>query len=90
MAKNTTAPEVEENINPMVTVYLPPATGEEEDHGVYGLNGKLYRIKKGEPVRVPKAVADLIDESEYQKKRQRAFILEQERKARESSVRIWG
>lgn len=66
----------EQPYNPMtdlVTVTLPRATGKEETELFVALNGKGYIIKKGIPVRVPRPVADIIEESERHRRRQDAF-----------------
>jgi len=47
----------------METVYLPRPTGKEENYVFVGLNGKGYTIMKGMPVKVPKPVADILNES---------------------------
>lgn len=47
----------------MTTVYLPRATGKEENFIFVGLNGKGYTIMKGVPVQVPRPVADILNES---------------------------
>ena len=57
-----------------VTVTLPRATGMEEDFVFVGLNGKGYTVRRGQPVRVPPAVADILEEARRQEQRQLAFI----------------
>ena len=68
--------KTEVKVDPMqekVTVLLPRATGKEEETLFVGLNGKGYNIKKGVPVRVPRPVADILDESRRQQERQAAY-----------------
>lgn len=50
----------------LVTVYLPRATGKEENFLFVALNGKGYNIMRGQQVMVPKPVADIIAERERQ------------------------
>ena len=57
----------------LVTVTLPRATGKEEDTLFVALNGKGYTIKRGTPVRVPRAIYNIIAESRRQQERQAAF-----------------
>ena len=68
MAKNEPKNEIidEKPVDPMTvmeTVYLPRATGKEENFVFVGLNGKGYNIMKGVPVQVPKPVAAILRES---------------------------
>ena len=57
----------------MVTVTLPRATGKEEDTVFVGLNGKGYTIKRGIPVRVPRPIYNILEESRRQMERQAAY-----------------
>jgi hypothetical protein len=57
----------------LMTVTLPRATGKEEDSLFVALNGKGYTIKRGVPVRVPRAIYNIIAESRRQQERQAAF-----------------
>lgn len=50
-----------------VTVYLPFIDGEEDEVTV-GVNGIMYKVKRGEEVEVPKAVAVVIRNSNLQAK----------------------
>lgn len=50
-----------------VTVYLPFVEGEEDEVTV-GVNCKMYKVKRGEEVEVPKAVAVVIRNSNLQSK----------------------
>jgi len=50
-----------------VTVYLPFVEGEEDEITV-GVNTKMYKVKRGEEVEVPKAVAVVIRNSNLQAK----------------------
>ena len=93
-AKTTPKEEIAEQVpvDPMkeyVTVQLPRATGKEEDTVLVGLNGKNYMIKRGVPVRVPRPVADILDESEYQRERQLRYEEEQQEKRFADGTRIW-
>jgi len=64
-----------------VTVTLPRATGKEEELVFVGLNGKGYTIRRGVPVRVPRPVFDILNESQRQQQRQNAFIRRQQETA---------
>ena len=91
MAKNE--PEVQAPYDPMkdlVTVVLPYESGSEDDYIPVGLNGKLWRIKRGEAVRVPRPVADILAESQRLERRQREYQLEMAKRAREGQRRVWG
>lgn len=57
----------------LMTVTMPRATGKEEDSLFVALNGKGYTIKRGVPVRVPRAIYNIIAESRRQQERQAAF-----------------
>ena len=63
--ENKTA-ETVENIrarDPMqefVNVYLPRATGKEENFVFVALNGKGYSVMRGVTVRLPEPVADIL------------------------------
>lgn len=50
-----------------VTVYLPYIEGEEDEITV-GVNGKMYKVKRGEEVDVPRAVAVVIRNANLQAK----------------------
>lgn len=50
-----------------VTVYLPFIEGEEDEITV-GVNGKMWKVKRGEEVEVPKCVAVVIRNSNLQAK----------------------
>lgn len=65
----------------LVPVTLPRATGKEEDFVFVALNGKGYTIRRGVPVRVPRPVFDILNESQRQQQRQRAFIRRQQETA---------
>ncbi|MCR4841649.1 MAG: hypothetical protein K5840_00120 [Eubacterium sp.] len=57
-----------------VTVNLPrPAKGEPDAQFV-AVNGKTYRIKKGQKVKVPRSVAEVIKNSEIAKDEANVFI----------------
>ena len=72
--------EKKKNLDPMtetVTVTLPRATGKEENFVFVGFNGRGYNILRGEPVSVPRPVAEILDEAERQQLRQEQFIRRQ-------------
>ncbi len=50
-----------------VTVYLPYIEGEEDEITV-GVNGVMYKVKRGEEVEVPRAVAVVIRNANLQAK----------------------
>lgn len=52
-----------------VTVKIPvdPANRREGDVTV-GLNGKMFKIKRGIPVEVPKGIAEILEHSEEQER----------------------
>ena len=74
------------NISDYVTVTLPRATGKEENSVFVGLNGKGWRIMRGVPVQVPRAVADILEESLRQQRRQADYIRLQQENAARSAV----
>lgn len=53
--------------NEFVTVYLPFIEGEEDEITV-GVNGKMWKVKRGEEVEVPRCVAVVIRNSNLQSK----------------------
>lgn len=72
--------EKKKNLDPMtetVSVTLPRATGKEENFVFVGFNGRGYNILRGEPVSVPRPVAEILDEAERQQLRQEQFIRRQ-------------
>lgn len=71
-----------EFIRDRVSVTLPRATGREPSEVFVGLNGKGYTIRRGVPVQVPRAVAQILRESQRQEERQAAFM-EAQRQAAE-------
>jgi len=67
MAKEKdTAPNRANNEEDLVEVRLPFISGEDPNVFV-GLNGKGYIIKRGEKVKIPAAVAAILEESEARK-----------------------
>lgn len=50
-----------------VTVYIPFVEGEEDELTI-GINGVMYKVKRGEEVEVPRAVAVVIRNSNLQAK----------------------
>ena len=92
--KTTPKDEIAEQVpvDPMkeyTTVRLPRATGKEEDTVLVGLNGKNYMIKRGVPVRIPKPVAAVLQESEYQRERQIRYEEAQQEKRFADGMKIW-
>ena len=71
-----------------VTVTLPRATGKEENFVFVGLNGKGWTIMKGVPVRVPRAVAQILAESLRQRQRQADYIRSRQENAARSAVTV--
>lgn len=61
----------------MVSVLLPKATGREENFVFVGLNGKGYKILRGQTVQVPRPVYDILTESERAEERQAGYIQQQ-------------
>lgn len=47
-----------------VTIRLPRATGDEAQEVTVGINGIFYKIQRGKNVEVPKAVAEILENSE--------------------------
>ena len=74
------------NNSDYVTVTLPRATGKEENFVFVGLNGKGWNIMKGVPVRVPRAVAQILAESQRQQQRQAEYIRQRQENAARSAV----
>lgn len=75
--KKTEAVKPEKHYDPMkdmISVALPRATGREENFVFVALNGKGYKIMRGQQVRVPRPVYDILAESERADARQAAFI----------------
>ena len=50
----------------LVPVVLFKDNGKYKDDVTVGLNGKIWRIKRGETVMVPKEVKEVLDHSEHQ------------------------
>ena len=73
-------------VNDYVSVTLPRATGKEEDFVFVGLNGKGYTVRRGVTVRVPRAVYEILAESQRQHRRQEDFIRRQQENAARSAV----
>ena len=72
--KSNQAPE--KPVDPMklmVPVTLQRATGKDEKFVFVALNGKGYTIRKGQTVRVPAPVADILEESLRQSTRAEDF-----------------
>lgn len=73
----------------LVTVTLPRATGKEEDTVFVALNGKGYTIRRGVPVRVPRAIYNILAESRRQQERQAAYEEKMQRLA-EKNASLYG
>ena len=52
--------------NELVPVMLFKDNGKYKDDVTVGLNGKIWRIKRGVTVMVPREVREIIDHSQYQ------------------------
>ena len=63
--KNAPVEGVEKTVkSDMETVFIPRERGDKPDAGAWiCVNGKSYLVKKGENVKVPKAVAEVIRHS---------------------------
>ncbi|MCQ2418792.1 MAG: hypothetical protein MJ085_03295 [Clostridia bacterium] len=72
----------------LVEVYLPKATGREENFVFVGLNGKGYQIKRGETVKVPRPVYDILAASERASEKQEAFLAAQRERAQSTAFRL--
>lgn len=70
----------------MVDVFLPRATGREENFVFVGLNGKGYQILRGQTVRVPEPVYRILMDAELARGRQERFMEAQARRGREAGV----
>ena len=73
----------------MVNVYLPRATGDEEDTVFVGFNGKGYLIERGTNVQLPRPVAAVLSDSELRKQRQEDYHRELAEQARNHQPRVW-
>ena len=73
----------------LIPVTLPRATGKEEDLVFVGLNGKGYTIRRGVPVRVPRAIYNILVESRRQQERQAAYEEKMQRQA-EKNASLYG
>ncbi len=74
MAKATT---IYDPMKDMVSVFLPRATGREENFVFASLNGKGYKILRGQTVKVPRPVYDILRASERAEARQAGFMQQQ-------------
>lgn len=61
----------------MMSIFLPRATGREENFVFVGLNGKGYKILRGQTVQVPRPVYDILAEAERAEARQAGFMQQQ-------------
>ena len=60
--------------NDTVTIKLPKAARNEADFITASLNGKAYKIMRGIPVEVPRALAEIIRNSETAEAAADAFV----------------
>lgn len=67
--KKEASVEKKETYEDRVTVLLPRARPGEEETLFVGVNGKGYRIRKGVSVSVPRAVAEVLEQSELAKEK---------------------
>lgn len=74
MAKEIVANVAVDPMKEMVTIFLPRATGNEENYLFVALNGKGYTIMRGQQVQVPKPIAEIVAESERQRDRQISYL----------------
>lgn len=58
----------------MVKIELFKDSGKYKDDVTVGLNGKIYRIQRGVPVEVPRAVAEILEHSSLQDKETASLI----------------
>lgn len=65
------------NTEEMVQVYLFKDGGKYSEDVFVGINGKRWKIRRGESVLVPKAVAEVLKNSEAQDRATADFIKEQ-------------
>lgn len=55
------------NMTTMETVFIPvDRVNKDRSDVTVGLNGKMYKVKRGEQVKVPRAVAEILRNSERQ------------------------
>lgn len=73
MAKEPENKKPYDPMKDMVPVILPRATGNEQNFELVSLNGKVWQIKKGMTVRVPRPVYDVLMESLRMENRLIAF-----------------
>lgn len=60
----------------LVEIRVPRSEIGESNYMIIGDNGKYYKLKRGEVVKVPQSVADIIEESEDRKESARAYLEE--------------
>ena len=58
----------------LVPYYLPRLTNDEAQEVTVGINGILYKIQRGKNVEIPKAVAEILDNSRRMDDINAAFI----------------
>ncbi len=79
--EDTTIKAPADPMKDMVSVYLPRATGKEQNFVFVGLNGKGYKIQRGRSVMVPRPVANILWESERRRRVQEDYDREAQEKA---------
>lgn len=72
----------------MVVIELPSDGERYKDDLTIGLNGVMYKIKRGEPIKVPVAIAEIIRNSNEQRKRANAVIQRFQEQANTQSAEI--
>lgn len=66
-------PETYDPMKDLIPVFLPRATGNEQNFELVSLNGKLWKIMRGVSVRVPRPVYEILANSQRMEDRLRAF-----------------
>lgn len=89
--KTAKSAEVTEKVEDMVCIELFKDDGKYKDDVFVAVNGKAYLIQRGIPVKVPKAVAEVLNNSKKQKN-EASNMMEQisaefERKTKELEAR---
>lgn len=74
--------------NDLVEVKLFQDTGKYAEPLTVVLNGKIWRLERGVPLKVPKDVAEIIEHSEYQNNMTARMIVQKEREWEEKSKNI--
>lgn len=71
IVKETKAPSKKAGL---VEIRVPRSELGESNFMIVGDNGKYYKLKRGEVVKVPQSVADIIEESEDRKEEAREYL----------------